>query len=72
MIPVVNAIDEEMQEFMGDYWNIMRRQNKGKIAVQTVIVLWLAIKDSKFSTLTLQGQNIVKWACLLHTIGKLS
>ena len=72
MMPIVKSIDEEMQEFMGDYWNIMRRQNKGKIAVQTVIVLWLAINDSKFPTLTIQGQNIIKWGCLLHAIAKLS
>ena len=33
MIPIVNSIDGEMQEFMGDYWKILRRQNNGKIAV---------------------------------------
>ena len=48
MMTIVNLIEGEMMDFMGDYWKIMKSQNHGKIAIHTVIVLWLAINDNKF------------------------
>ena len=47
VMPIVNLIDSEMTDFMGDYWKIMRSQNNGRVAIQTVIVIWLATNDDK-------------------------
>lgn len=53
-------------------WDDHRKQNKGKLTAHTFLVLWHAIKDPLYQEMEEESKNIIKWACLLHNIGKVS
>jgi len=67
---VMLAIDEELTAKLGSYWTNFKSQSKGMFAIHTILVLWKAINDPMYESMTLDEQNVLKWACLLHDISK--
>ena len=39
MMPIIESVDDELFAFLGPYWTVLKKQNEGKIAIQTVLVL---------------------------------
>lgn len=64
---------EEISSVIGQVWLDLQQINKGFVAVHTLLVLWRALKHTpQFNKLSAEEQNMVKWACLLHDVRKLS
>lgn len=71
-MPIIESVDDELFAFLGPYWTVLKKQNEGKIAIQTILVLWLATSAKNFSYLSEEAKNLIKWGCLFHNIGKQS
>lgn len=70
MKSVMLAIDEELTTQLCDYWTNFKAQSNGMFAIHTILVLWKAVHDPMYESMTLDEQNVLKWACLLHDISK--
>ena len=51
MSKLVEEVDLELSEVLGEDWATMKKQNNGLIAIHTLLVLWRAVKDENFSSL---------------------
>ena len=71
MKAVIIAVDEELHQVLGKFWEDLKFQNDGKLAVHMILVVWHAINDPLFQELSSELKNVMKWACVLHSIGKL-
>lgn len=67
---VSRKAEAELTDYLGYYWSDHCVQQQGTFAAQTILVLWFAINDGDYPALDAGKQNAVKWACLLHGIGK--
>jgi len=70
MKPVIEAVDCELKQSLGDFWTILKSQSNLMVVTHTIIVLWRATLDPLFAKLSASDKNILKWACLLHDIAK--
>ena len=69
---VLQNVDQELQQVIGEIWNDLKKQNDQWVAVHTLICLWRATLDPLFTEMNWQDKNIIKWSVLLHDIRKLS
>lgn len=65
-------VDTELTMVIGEPWVTLKKQNSGFVAIHSLIVLCLLVKDPLFTELNEEDQNVLKWAALLHDISKLS
>ena len=72
MKTLLNIVHQECITQIGPVWNDLLEQNDGFVAVHTILVLWRAVKDPLYVKMSKREQNIIKWACLLHDVRKLS
>ena len=68
----LSIVDQEVHSVLGIYWEDLKQQNSGFVAVHSLLVLWQAMKDPLYKELSKSDQNIIKWATLLHDLRKLS
>ena len=71
MIEILDVVDNEIYKVLGQPWQNLKKQNQRRLTAHTFLVLQHAVKDPQYQTLIKKEQDIVKWACLLHNIGKL-
>ena len=67
---VSRQAEAELEDCLGHHWTDHCVQQQGTFAAQTILVLWFAINDEDYLALDAGTRDAVKWACLLHGLGK--
>ena len=70
MYKMMDRLDEEIIAGIGQHWLTLKAQDETWVARHTLIVMALVVTDPIFPELTAEEQNILKWAALLHDLGK--
>lgn len=65
-----STVDEEIESYLNWYWKDHKLQAHGDFVSQTLYVFSIMVNDPEYQVMSRADKEIVKWATLLHNIGR--